>query len=154
VPTPYNDEFFFWWRRQVIAMDDYPYAGIDYRGDPDMPLPPGSAYGDIGMKNFFFYIFHFFVFFSKKNKKCKYFWMVSSIKKHLLCRCGSAMTRWIPMTSWRNRGDEPVGGDAERVLQNVQGNLSRLMHKIPMVQVEDLPEAMQRQVVGVPRAWV
>jgi hypothetical protein len=23
-----------------------------------------------------------------------------------------------------------------------------------MVQVEDLPEAMQRQVVGVPRAWV
>jgi hypothetical protein len=27
-----------------------------------------------------------------------------------------------------------VGGDAERVLQNVQGNLSRLMHMIPMVQ--------------------
>jgi hypothetical protein len=47
-----------------------------------------------------------------------------------------------------------VGGDAERVLQNVQGNLSRLMHMIPMVQVEDLPEAMQRQVVGVPHVWV
>jgi hypothetical protein len=47
-----------------------------------------------------------------------------------------------------------VGGDAERVLQNVQGNLSRLTHMIPMVQVEDLPEAMQRQVVGVPCAWV
>jgi hypothetical protein len=47
-----------------------------------------------------------------------------------------------------------AGRDAERVLQNVQGNLSRLTHKIPMVQVEDLPEAMQRQVVGVPRAWV
>jgi hypothetical protein len=29
------------------------------------------------------------------------------------------------------------------VLQNVQGNLSRLMHMIPMVQVEDLPEVMQ-----------
>jgi hypothetical protein len=47
-----------------------------------------------------------------------------------------------------------VGGEAERVLQNMQGNLSRLTHRIPMVQVEDLPEAMQRQVVGVPRAWV
>jgi hypothetical protein len=47
-----------------------------------------------------------------------------------------------------------VGGDADRVLQNVQGNLSRLTHMIPMVQVEDLPEAMQQQVVGVPRAWV
>jgi hypothetical protein len=41
------------------------------------------------------------------------------------------------------RGDENAGGDAERVLQNVQGNLSQLTHKIPMVQVEDLPEAMQ-----------
>jgi hypothetical protein len=47
-----------------------------------------------------------------------------------------------------------AGGDAERVIQNMQGNLSHLMHMIPMVQVEDLPEAMQRQVVGVPRAWV
>jgi hypothetical protein len=41
VPTPYNDEFFFWWHRQVITLDDYPYAGIDFRGDLDMPLPPG-----------------------------------------------------------------------------------------------------------------
>jgi hypothetical protein len=30
-----------------------------------MPLPPSSAYGDIGKKCF--YIFHFFVFFNKKN---------------------------------------------------------------------------------------
>jgi hypothetical protein len=37
-----------------------------------------------------------------------------------------------------------VGGEAERVLQNVQGNLSRLTHRILMVQVEDLSEAMQR----------
>jgi hypothetical protein len=42
----------------------------------------------------------------------------------------------------------------ERVLQNVQGNLLRLTQRIPMVQVEDLPEAIQRQVVGVHRAWV
>jgi hypothetical protein len=52
---------------------------------------------------------------------------------------------------WRNRGDEATGGEVERALQNVQGNLSRLTHRIPMVQVEDLPEAMQRQVVGVPK---
>jgi hypothetical protein len=39
VATPYNEDFFFWWRQQVIALDDYPYAGIDFRGDLDMPLP-------------------------------------------------------------------------------------------------------------------
>ena len=48
VANPYPTDFFPWWRRQIIAIEDYPYAGIDFRGDPDMPLPPGSAYGDIG----------------------------------------------------------------------------------------------------------
>jgi hypothetical protein len=47
-----------------------------------------------------------------------------------------------------------VGGEEERILQNMQGNLSRLTHRILMVQVEDILEAMQWQVVGVPRAWV
>jgi hypothetical protein len=41
-----------------------------------MPFPPGSAYGDISKKCF--YIFHFFLCFFKKNKKQKYFCMVSS----------------------------------------------------------------------------
>ena len=48
VANPYPAEFFPWWRRQLIFIDDYPYAGIDFHGDLDMPLPPGAAYGDIG----------------------------------------------------------------------------------------------------------
>jgi hypothetical protein len=47
-----------------------------------------------------------------------------------------------------------VSVDVEKVLQNVQGNLSLLMHRILMVRVEDLLEAMQRHVVGVPHACV
>jgi hypothetical protein len=47
-----------------------------------------------------------------------------------------------------------AGGEEERILQNVQGNLSHLTHRILMVQVEDLVKAMQQKVVGVPRAWV
>jgi hypothetical protein len=34
VTTPYNDEFFIWWCRQVISIEDYPYDGIDYTGNP------------------------------------------------------------------------------------------------------------------------
>jgi hypothetical protein len=45
----------------VIALDDYPYIGIEFRGDPDMPLPPSSTYGDICMI-FFLNISLFFVF--------------------------------------------------------------------------------------------
>ena len=47
VANPYPTDFFPWWRRQIIAINDYPYVGIDFRGDPDMPLPLGGAYGDI-----------------------------------------------------------------------------------------------------------
>ena len=51
VSNPYPADLFSWWRRQVVSINDYPYAGIDFRGDPDMPLPPGSAYDDIGNKS-------------------------------------------------------------------------------------------------------
>ena len=48
VSNPYLADFFPCWWRHIIAIDDHPYAGIDFQGDPDMPLPPGATYGDIG----------------------------------------------------------------------------------------------------------
>jgi hypothetical protein len=72
VVTPYNDDFFFWWGRQIIALDDYPYAGIDFIGDPDMSLPLGATYGAIG-KQCFLYI-SFFVFFYFKRTKIFFGW--------------------------------------------------------------------------------
>ena len=54
----------------------------------------------------------------------------------------------------RGREDNIMGLDAERMLQNIQTNFVCLTHRVPMAQVEDFPEAMQCQVVGVPRAWV
>jgi len=37
VPTTYKEEFFFLWSQQVMALEDYPYAWIGFRGDLDMP---------------------------------------------------------------------------------------------------------------------
>ena len=51
-------------------------------------------------------------------------------------------------------GGDITGVDVERTLQNIHTNFVRLTHRVPMAQVEDFPEAMQRQVVGEPRAWV
>ena len=48
VSNPYPTKFFPWWQQQIIVVDDYPYAEIDFRGDQDMPLPLGATYGDIG----------------------------------------------------------------------------------------------------------
>ena len=47
-----------------------------------------------------------------------------------------------------------MGVDAKRTLQSIHTNFVCLIHRVPMAQVEDLPEAMQHQVVGVPCAWV
>ena len=52
------------------------------------------------------------------------------------------------------KGDDIMGVDAERTLQRIHTNFVRLTHRVPMAQVKDFPEAMQRQVVGVPQAWV
>ena len=51
VANPYPADFFSWWRRQIVTIDDYPYAGVEFCGDPDMPLPLGAAYADIGKES-------------------------------------------------------------------------------------------------------
>ena len=53
----------------------------------------------------------------------------------------------------RRRGEADTV-DPDRTLQAVQRNLEGLTRQVPMAAVEDLPEAIQRQVVGVPRDWV
>ena len=48
VANAYQTDFFPWWRRKIIAIDEYPYARIDFQGDLNMPLPRGATYSDIG----------------------------------------------------------------------------------------------------------
>ena len=31
-----------------MAFSEYPYVGMDYRGDPDLVLPDGEQWGAIG----------------------------------------------------------------------------------------------------------
>jgi hypothetical protein len=50
----YNDVFFDWLRTQMLMVDDYAYVGLDFRGDPDLALPEGSQWGDIGKKDILF----------------------------------------------------------------------------------------------------
>ena len=51
VANSYPADFFQWWWRQIITIDDYPYVGIDFHEDLDMPLPPRVAYDDIGKES-------------------------------------------------------------------------------------------------------
>jgi hypothetical protein len=52
----YDDTFFDWLQGQVLMVEDYAYAGLDFRGDPDLALPEDAQWGDLGKKhtNFIF----------------------------------------------------------------------------------------------------
>ena len=60
----FTDSYFHWLEDQVFAIQDFPYAGIDFRGDPDMVLPQGEQWDDRGTLFFTsFQIMYFFLFF-------------------------------------------------------------------------------------------
>ena len=61
--------YFHWLENQVFAIQDFLYAKMDYRGDPDMVLPQGEQWDDRGI-----FIFHsgfklsIFLFFKHRFK--------------------------------------------------------------------------------------
>jgi hypothetical protein len=63
----FNDDFFAWLSRQIPAIEDYPYTGIDFSRDPVIPVPPGEERGEMGKSPpvlfFFVCICNFYVFF-------------------------------------------------------------------------------------------
>ena len=46
----FGSPFFRWLSDQILMVEDYAYVGTDFRGDPDLPLPPGKQWGDMGKK--------------------------------------------------------------------------------------------------------
>jgi len=47
----YNDTFFYWLEPQILMVDDYAYVGLDFLNDPDLVLPEGSQWGELGKKD-------------------------------------------------------------------------------------------------------
>ena len=73
---------------------------------------------------------------------------------HVYADVGPRRADGFPRHRRRGIRDDIMGADAEWMLQSIHPNFVCLTHRVPMAQVEEFPEAMQRQVVGVPRAWV
>jgi hypothetical protein len=42
----YNDVLFDWLRPQLLMVDDYAYADLEFRGDRDLVLPKGFQWGN------------------------------------------------------------------------------------------------------------
>ena len=46
----FGDTFFRWLWDQMLMVEDYAYVGMEFTGDPDLPLPPGGQWGDVSKK--------------------------------------------------------------------------------------------------------
>ena len=51
----FTPEYFHWLENQIFAIQGFPYAGVDFRDDPDMALLPREQWDDLG--NIIFNIF-------------------------------------------------------------------------------------------------
>jgi hypothetical protein len=60
VQQAFDDNFFDWWACQIPMIEDYPYAGISFLRDLDMPMTPREEHGDIG--TLFFRVILFLIF--------------------------------------------------------------------------------------------
>lgn len=46
VISRFPPQYFCWLRNQLFVIQDFPYVGMDYHGDPDMILPLGEQWDD------------------------------------------------------------------------------------------------------------
>ena len=65
-------------------VEDYAYAGTDFTGDPDLPLPLGGQWGDIGKKQETLTMENVLCFL------CFIFFMISDETYLSSCRCWSS----------------------------------------------------------------
>ena len=60
--------FFRWLRYQILMIEDYAYTWTDFKGNLDLPLPPGAQWGDIGKKQNPKMVIMFFMFFMRYHR--------------------------------------------------------------------------------------
>jgi hypothetical protein len=58
----FDDTFFDWWERHILKIEDYPYVGINFSRDPDMPIPPRAERGEIGTFVFNFLFLYIYIY--------------------------------------------------------------------------------------------
>ena len=145
VQSMYDDDFYTWWERQVPALEQFPYAGMDFRGDPDLVLPPGGAWGELG--NFYFQNFKIFM-----NFKYKYIYIC--LRVLILLKCQNTDIGLVRPEGHPHMYVCPILGEDQGLIRVLEGKMSRLTQRVPTLWIEHIPTIMQEFVVGVPHVWI
>ena len=130
----YDKEFFNWWAMITFCVNKYCYAGMDFNGDPDLPLPTDAQWGDIGMNSFFIFYVVFDVLHIYNVFGC-----ASITNMHFCFGADVGPVRLEGKPRHMRRAKVPSAGESERVLHQVERCLDRLTTAIPPTEIEDLP---------------
>jgi hypothetical protein len=114
-------DFFAWWRRQLVVIEDFPYVGVDFRGSTDLVLPEGIQWDASGTKlnlATYFCFFFFFIYF---------FYLYNEGSKNILFHHADRGTsRPVEMSALGHHGDAQVAVEHDIVvggLREVERNL-------------------------------
>jgi hypothetical protein len=82
----FDDDFFSWLSRQIPAIEDYLYVGIDFSRDPEIPVPPSEERREMGKSPplYFFCLFVIYIIFF-----CMPEYLTDTF---VVCRCGTHAT--------------------------------------------------------------
>jgi hypothetical protein len=50
--SPSMMNFFAWLSQNIPVIEDYPYVGIDFSRDPEIPMPLGEERGEMGKSQY------------------------------------------------------------------------------------------------------
>jgi hypothetical protein len=56
-------DFFAWWRRQLVVIEDFLYVGVEFRGSADLVLLEGTKWDASGTKDHNLVKMYFFICF-------------------------------------------------------------------------------------------
>lgn len=134
---------------QTIFVEDCPYAGMDFHGDPNMQLPPGEQWDDDGkaLDHTIFCILFFMMFFG--------FFHAYVLMRYSMLFADVGPVRLVGLAPEVRRDPQgikelalapPVGDSIETVAQNLKG----LMVGIPdYMGIKEVPIDFQVHIVGV-----
>jgi hypothetical protein len=71
----FTANFFTWWRRKLIGIEEFPYVRVDFWGSVDLVLLEGIEWDVLGTKlnlvmYFLFYILYYFYVYKEGSKRC------------------------------------------------------------------------------------
>ena len=50
----YDEEFYVWWERPLLTLEQFPYRGLEFQRDNDLVFPPRGMWGELGIFLFMF----------------------------------------------------------------------------------------------------